>query len=155
MPISASAGKVRLLQIVWIVLNIEENTAFPSPCQVPSTLSICFCHIPLATYHLLYTRPPRTPNQYTYTLKMATAMSAETLDKLQHSTWLIPENRSHALCIKMLASLNIMSSPNFPLKYCNSGPSGFLPFVSGVTINLAGGCRHLFFISAAQRGSPN
>jgi hypothetical protein len=29
-----------------------------------------------------------------FTLKMATAMSAETLDNCQHSTLLIPENRS-------------------------------------------------------------
>jgi hypothetical protein len=46
---------------------------------------------------LLYTRLPKTPNQYTFTLKMATVMFAETLDNLQHSTRLVPENISHTL----------------------------------------------------------
>jgi hypothetical protein len=36
----------------------------------------------------------REPNQYMFTLKMAAAISAETLDKFQHSTRLIPEGRS-------------------------------------------------------------
>jgi hypothetical protein len=34
------------------------------------------------------------PNHYTFTLKMVTAMSAETLDNSQHSTRLIPESLS-------------------------------------------------------------
>jgi hypothetical protein len=39
--------------------------------------------------------PYKNVNIYTFTLKMATAMSAETLDKFQHSTRPIPENRSY------------------------------------------------------------
>jgi hypothetical protein len=47
-----------------------------------------------STYYLPHIRLPKRPNHYTFTLKMATAMFAETLDNFQHSTRLIPEGRS-------------------------------------------------------------
>jgi hypothetical protein len=47
-------------------------------------------HIPLATYHLLYTR--LTKSTQPTTLKMANAKSAETLDNFQHLMQLIPKN---------------------------------------------------------------
>jgi hypothetical protein len=50
--------------------------------------------IQLLAYCLPYIRLPKTPNHYRFTLKMATAMSAETMDNFQHSTQLIPESRS-------------------------------------------------------------
>jgi hypothetical protein len=40
-----------------------------------------------------YIRLLKTSNHYKFTLKMATAMSSETLDNSQHSTRLIPESR--------------------------------------------------------------
>jgi hypothetical protein len=43
-------------------------------------------HTLLATYCLPYIGLPKSPNHYTFTLKMATAMLAETLDNTQHST---------------------------------------------------------------------
>jgi hypothetical protein len=49
------------------------------------------------TYCLPYIRHPKMPNHYTFTLKMATAMFAETLDDSRHLTQLIPETRSYAL----------------------------------------------------------
>jgi hypothetical protein len=39
----------------------------------------------------------KTPNKYTFTLKMATEMFTETLDNSQHSTMFIPESRSYTL----------------------------------------------------------
>jgi hypothetical protein len=53
-----------------------------------------FCHIPHAICHLLYKEPrlPKTPTQYTITVKAATEMFAERLNDLQHSKWLIAEN---------------------------------------------------------------
>jgi hypothetical protein len=53
---------------------------------------------PIATDHLLYIRLPKTLNQYKLSLKMATEMFVETLDSLQHSTRLIPENQSRKNC---------------------------------------------------------
>jgi hypothetical protein len=38
---------------------------------------------------------PKSPNHYTFTLKMANAMFAETLYNTQHSTRLTPESRSY------------------------------------------------------------
>jgi hypothetical protein len=49
--------------------NVSATIAMPSSANL-------FYHILLATYHLLYIRLSRTPNQYTFTLKMATAMFA-------------------------------------------------------------------------------
>jgi hypothetical protein len=49
--------------------------------------------IQLVTYCLLYIRLPKTPSRYTFTLKMVTAMFAETLDSSLYSTWLITESR--------------------------------------------------------------
>jgi hypothetical protein len=49
-------------------------------------------YIPLATYWLVYRVLVKRPN--TYSLKMATAMFAETLENPQHSTRLIPESRT-------------------------------------------------------------
>jgi hypothetical protein len=43
-------------------------------------------HVQCPAHSLLYTRLPKTTNQYTNTLMMATAMSVETLDNSQHST---------------------------------------------------------------------
>jgi hypothetical protein len=53
--------------------------------------------IQLSTYFLPYIRLPKTPSHHKFTLKMATAMFAETLDTFQHSTRLFPESRSCAL----------------------------------------------------------
>jgi hypothetical protein len=39
---------------------------------------------------------PNTPNCYIFTLKMATAIFAETLDNFQYSTGLIPESGTPA-----------------------------------------------------------
>jgi hypothetical protein len=50
-------------------------------------------HIPLAAYCPPYISLLKTPNQYIFTLKMATAMFVETLDNFQHSSRLIPESR--------------------------------------------------------------
>jgi hypothetical protein len=50
--------------------------------------------IQLSTYCLPYIRLPKTPNHNMFTLKMATSMSAETLEIFRHSTQLIPESRS-------------------------------------------------------------
>jgi hypothetical protein len=47
--------------------------------------------------HALEARLPKTPNHYTFTLNMATAMFAETLDNSQHSTRINPESRSYTL----------------------------------------------------------
>jgi hypothetical protein len=54
-------------------------------------------HILLATYCLPYFRLPKTPNHHTFTLKMATAILAETLDNSQHSMRLNPESRIYTL----------------------------------------------------------
>jgi hypothetical protein len=43
---------------------------------------------------LLYVRLPKMSNQYTFTLKMATAMFTEMLENFQHLTWLIPKSHS-------------------------------------------------------------
>jgi hypothetical protein len=51
--------------------------------------------IQLATYCLPYIRFPKTPNHYTFTLKVATEMFAKTLDRSQHSTRLIPKSQSY------------------------------------------------------------
>jgi hypothetical protein len=48
-----------------------------------------------ASYSLPHVRLLNTPNHYTFTLKMATAMFAETLDNFQYSTRLNPESRSY------------------------------------------------------------
>jgi hypothetical protein len=48
--------------------------------------------IQLATHCLPYIRLPKTPNLYTFALKMATVMFAETLDNSEHSTRLILES---------------------------------------------------------------
>jgi hypothetical protein len=48
--------------------------------------------IQLATYCLPYIRLPKMPNHYILTLKMATAIFAETLDNFQHWTLLIPKS---------------------------------------------------------------
>jgi hypothetical protein len=45
-----------------------------------------------ATYFLPSLWLLKTPNHYVFTLKMAVAMFAETLDNFQHSTLLIPES---------------------------------------------------------------
>jgi hypothetical protein len=50
----------------------------------------------LATHCLVYTQLPKLSNLHTLTLKMATAISAETLDNYENSTRLVPENRSYA-----------------------------------------------------------
>jgi hypothetical protein len=39
-------------------------------------------------------RLPETPNHYTFTQQMATAVFAETLGNFKHSVWLIPENKA-------------------------------------------------------------
>jgi hypothetical protein len=44
-------------------------------------------------------------NQQKFTLKMATAMSAETLDNFQVSTWLIPESRSFTSSVCVFVSV--------------------------------------------------
>jgi hypothetical protein len=41
----------------------------------------------------------RAPNDYTFVLKMATAVFAETLDNSQHSTRLIPESPSNMVYV--------------------------------------------------------
>jgi hypothetical protein len=46
---------------------------------------------------LPYIRLPKTPSQYVFTLKLASAMSAEMFDNFLYSTRLISENRSGAL----------------------------------------------------------
>jgi hypothetical protein len=48
-------------------------------------------HSPLAAYFLHFTGLRKTPNKHIFTLKMATAMSVETLDNFQHSTLIILE----------------------------------------------------------------
>jgi hypothetical protein len=53
--------------------------------------------IQLATHYLPHIKLPKTPNHYTFTLKMVTAMFGETLDNSQHSTQLIPERRTYTL----------------------------------------------------------
>jgi hypothetical protein len=44
---------------------------------------------------LIYIRASKSPPQKTFKLKMATAVFSETLENLQHSTWLIPESQSY------------------------------------------------------------
>jgi hypothetical protein len=53
--------------------------------------------IQLTTHSLAYIWLPKTPNLYTFTLKMANAMLVETLDNSEHSTRLIPESQSYTL----------------------------------------------------------
>jgi hypothetical protein len=48
-------------------------------------------HFLLAAYCLPYIRLRNTPNHHTFTLTMATAVFAETLDNFQNSTPLNPE----------------------------------------------------------------
>jgi hypothetical protein len=51
-----------------------------------------------AFHHCLpYVRLPKTPILHTFTLKIVTAMFAETSDNYQRSTRPIPENRSYTL----------------------------------------------------------
>jgi hypothetical protein len=50
------------------------------------------CKIQLATCSLPYLRLPKTPKHYMFTLKMVTAILAETLDNFQHSTRLSCKN---------------------------------------------------------------
>jgi hypothetical protein len=40
---------------------------------------------------------PKMPSQHIFTLKMATAVFAETLDTFQRLVWLIPESQSFTL----------------------------------------------------------
>lgn len=51
--------------------------------------------IQLTTYCLPYVKLPRTPNHYTFTLKMATAVLVETLANSQRSTQLILKSHSY------------------------------------------------------------
>lgn len=53
-------------------------------------------HSSPATYCLIRSRLPKL-SQNIFTLKMATAIFAETLENDQHSTWLIPEGQSFLL----------------------------------------------------------
>jgi hypothetical protein len=53
--------------------------------------------VQLSTFFLPYIRLPKTSRHYIFTLNMATAKYAETLDNFQHSTRLIPGIRSCAL----------------------------------------------------------
>jgi hypothetical protein len=76
-------------------------TSFPQPRDhLPLDSSPLFRptnqhhQIQLSTYCLPYIRLPKSLNHYSFTLKMVTVMFVETLDNFQHSTWLIPENRS-------------------------------------------------------------
>jgi hypothetical protein len=48
--------------------------------------------IQLANYYLPHVRLPKTPNHFMFTLKMAAAKFAETLDNSQHLTRLILES---------------------------------------------------------------
>jgi hypothetical protein len=50
-----------------------------------------------AIYCLPHIRLPKTLKQYTFTLKMSSAVLSETLDNSQHSKRLIPESRSYTL----------------------------------------------------------
>jgi hypothetical protein len=54
-------------------------------------------YIPLTVYCLTYMRLPKMHSQHIFTLKMATAMFAETVDNFKLSMWLIPESRSYTL----------------------------------------------------------
>jgi hypothetical protein len=49
-------------------------------------------HIPLTTYCLPYMKLSKMPNKYIFTLKMATAMFAETLSNFQNLLQLIPKH---------------------------------------------------------------
>jgi hypothetical protein len=53
--------------------------------------------IPTRRQLLALYRASKKSNYYILTLKMATEMSAKTLDNFQHSTPLIPESRSYTL----------------------------------------------------------
>jgi L-2-hydroxyglutarate oxidase LhgO len=53
--------------------------------------------IQLATYCLPYIRLPKMSNHYTFTLKMATLMFAETFDNSQHLKQLNPKNQRYTL----------------------------------------------------------
>jgi hypothetical protein len=104
----------------WAAPNVE-NYPFRQTLQLPSSVWICngcatldplpCAHLPLdssplfrstnqhhqiqlSTYCLAYVRLPKSPNYYIFTLNMASAMFAATLDNFHHSTRLIPESRS-------------------------------------------------------------
>jgi hypothetical protein len=68
--------------------QLDSSPLFPSTNQ--------HRQIQLATYCLPYIKLPKTPNQYILTLKMVTAMFAET-DKFHSSTRLSSESRSCTL----------------------------------------------------------
>jgi hypothetical protein len=55
------------------------------------------CSHTTALLPALYKASKETPNHYTFTLKMATAMFVETLDDSEHSTRLTPESQSYTL----------------------------------------------------------
>jgi hypothetical protein len=79
----------------------------------------------------LYKASKKRPTNI-FTLKMATAMSAETLDKFQHSTRLIPESRSFT---NLTLSGYGFPNPLNPLKY--SGHYMYHLSFHSVTLHLA------------------
>jgi hypothetical protein len=101
--------------------------------------------IPLTIYHLIYIWLPRTPNQYRFTLKMATAILSEMLYNLQHSTRLIPENRSQTGSKTIISergfqawliSYNVIShSVKVPYKQQNKASSLLEPLIPGLIIS--------------------
>jgi hypothetical protein len=79
-------------------------TSFSStPCPSPIGKHPAFCftnqhhQVQLATYCLLYIRLPKSPIHYTFTLKMANAVFAKTLDNSQHLMQLNTKSQSYTL----------------------------------------------------------
>jgi hypothetical protein len=59
-------------------------------------------------HFLPYIRRPKSTNQYIFTLRMATAMFAETLDISKYSARLIPESRNFRQCYTGPISITIL-----------------------------------------------
>jgi hypothetical protein len=79
----------------WAASNVESYPTFWQTLQLPSSGWICVDWAFLeAIYRAGSRRPPAACTVYGFALKVATAMSAETLDNFQYSSWLIHESQS-------------------------------------------------------------
>jgi hypothetical protein len=76
-------------------------------------------HIP-PVYCLPYIRLQKMPNQYIFTLKMTTAMSAGTLHNFQHSMCIISESWSFAMHNKVLVQYWNTQLHHVPINIKNS-----------------------------------
>jgi hypothetical protein len=109
MPLVQSPPQIKTHYKLIFPKHMKERklwTCLKTPVERCTPLEKYFRRVFFAIFHakmfdkwLPYIRLPITPNHYIFTLKMAIAKFAETLDNFQHSSRLIPESQSCTLSV--------------------------------------------------------